>query len=164
LEKGEPDVMNRPPRPAKEPVINREMSVGVAVQAVVMTAAVLGAFLYGLERYSGNLAGAQTVTFTTLILSELLRAFTVRSERLSVFRIGFFTNRWMLLAVGSSLVLLLAVIYIPFFDPIFSTVPLDGLDWLVILPFALASSVAAELLKGILRRRSIRPREGAFSS
>jgi hypothetical protein len=46
------------------------------------------------------------------------------------------------------------VIYIPFFDPIFNTIPLDGRDWLVMLPCGLVSSVAAELLKWILRRRS----------
>ncbi len=86
LEKGEPDIMQHPPRPAREPVINGEMLVGVAVQAVVMTAAMLAAFLYGLHRYSGDLAGAQTVVFTALILSELLRAFPVRSEQLSVSR------------------------------------------------------------------------------
>jgi Ca2+-transporting ATPase len=133
MEKGEPDVMRRPPRPAKEPVINREMLAGVIVQSVVMTAAILGAFLYGLRRYPDNLAGAQTVAFTALIVSELLRAYTVRSERLSVFRIGLFSNSWMQLAAGSSLLLLL--------------------DWLVLLPFAFASSVAAELLKWFLRRR-----------
>jgi Ca2+-transporting ATPase len=153
MEKGEPDVMQRPPRPPREPVINREMTVGVVIQSVVMTAAVLGAFLYGLRRFPHDLAGAQTVAFTTLIVSELLRAYTVRSERLSVFRIGLFTNRWMQLAVVSSLLLLLGVIYIPFFDPIFNTAPLGWQDWAVLLPFALASSVAAELHKGFLRRR-----------
>jgi Ca2+-transporting ATPase len=158
LETGEPDVMQRPPRPAKEPVINREMLLGIAVQAVVMTAAVLGAFLYGLQRFPENLAGAQTMAFSALVVSELLRAFTVRSERLSVFRIGVTTNRWMLLAAGSSMLLLLAVIYIPFFDPIFSTVPLGWRDWLVLLPFGLASSVAAELLKWFLRQRDSRGR------
>jgi Ca2+-transporting ATPase len=156
LEKGEPDVMQRPPRPAREPIINREMVVGVAVQALVMTAAILGAFLFGLQKYPGNLAGAQTVAFTTLIVSELVRAFTVRSERISVFKIGIFTNRWMLLAVGSSLLLLLAVIYVPFFDPIFSTVALGWTDWIVILPCSMASAAAAEILKWILRRRAAR--------
>jgi Ca2+-transporting ATPase len=163
MEKGEPDVMQQPPRPAKEPIINREMLLGIAVQAVVMTAAVLGAFLYGLQRYPGNLAGAQTVAFSALVVSELLRAFTVRSERLSVFRVGLATNRWMLLAAGSSLLLLLGVLYIPFFDPIFNTIPLDWQDWLVLLPFALASSVAAELLKWVLRRRAQRMRPSAAS-
>jgi Ca2+-transporting ATPase len=157
LEKAEPDIMRRPPRPAKEPVINREMLVGVVVQAVVMTAAMLGAFVYGLHRFPGNLAGAQTVAFTAIIVSELLRAFPVRSERLSVFRIGIFSNRWMLLAAGSSLLLLLAVIYIPFFDPIFNTVALGWKDWLVLLPFAMASAFAAELIKWILRLRDRLP-------
>jgi Ca2+-transporting ATPase len=152
LEKGEPDVMQRPPRPVKEPVINREMLVGVAIQSVVMTAAVMATFAYGLWRFPGNLAGAQTVAFSTLVVSELVRAFTVRSERVSVFKIGVFSNRWMIWAAASSLLLLLAVIYIPVFDPIFNTAPLDGQDWLVLLPFAMASSVAAELHKWILRR------------
>ncbi len=156
LEKGEPDIMQRPPRPAKEPVINREMLLGVAVQAVVMTTAMMAAFLYGLHRYPDNLAGAQTVAFTAIIISELLRAFPVRSERLSIFKIGVLTNRWMLLAAGSSLLLLLAVIYVPFFDPIFSTVALDGRDWLVLLPLASASAVAAELLKWLYRLRARR--------
>jgi Ca2+-transporting ATPase len=156
MEKGEPDVMQRPPRPAKEPIINREMVIGVGIQAVVMTAAVLGAFLFGLRAYPGDLAGAQTVAFTTLVISELVRAFTVRSERLSVFRIGLTTNRWMLLATGSSLLLLLAVIYIPFFDPIFNTIPLGWNDWLVVLPCSLASATAAELLKWVIRRREAR--------
>jgi P-type Ca2+ transporter type 2C len=152
LEKGEPDVMQRPPRPVKEPVINREMLAGVAIQSVVMTAAVMATFAYGLWRFPGNLAGAQTVAFSTLVVSELVRAFTVRSERVSVFKIGVFSNRWMIWAAASSLLLLLAVIYIPVFDPIFNTAPLDGQDWLVLLPFAMASSVAAELHKWILRR------------
>ncbi|MGB7537967.1 MAG: cation-translocating P-type ATPase [Anaerolineales bacterium] len=156
MEKGEPDVMQRPPRPAKEPILNRELLLGVVIQASVMTAAILGSFLIGLQRYPGNLDGAQTVAFVTLVLSELVRAFTVRSERLSVFKIGFTSNRWMLLAVGSSLILLLGVIYIPFLDPIFNTIPLGWQDWIILLPFAFADSVANELYKWILRRRTTR--------
>jgi P-type Ca2+ transporter type 2C len=155
LETGEVDTMRHPPRPRTEPVIHREMLVGIGVQAVVMTSAVLAAFVYGLGRYPGNLAAAQTLAFATLILSELLRSFTSRSERLSIFSIGVFSNRWMLWATGSSFVLLLAVIYIPFFDPIFQTAMLDGLDWLVMLPCMLAAPVAAELVKFVYRRRAL---------
>jgi P-type Ca2+ transporter type 2C len=154
LEAGESDTMQRPPRPRTEPVINREMLVGIAVQAVVMTAAVLAAFLYGLGRYPGDLAAAQTVAFATLIMSELLRSFTSRSERLSIAAIGVLSNPWMLLANGSSLLLLLAVIYVPFFDPIFHTAMLDGLDWLVMLPCMLAAPLAAELVKWGYRRNA----------
>jgi Ca2+-transporting ATPase len=153
MEKGEPDIMKQPPRPAREPLINREMVVGVIVQAIVMTIAVLGVFLISLQRFPGNLAAAQTVAFATLICSEILRAFTSRSERLSILSIGLASNSWMLLAAGSSFLLLLAVIYIPFFDPIFHTTMLGWQDWLMMLPFILLSSVAAEIHKVFLRRK-----------
>jgi Ca2+-transporting ATPase len=154
MEKGDPDIMKRPPRPSREPVINREMLAGVIVQAVVMTAAVLMAFLYGLRRFPDNPQGAQTVAFATLILSELLRAYTARSERYSLFKIGVFGNKWMQFAVGASLVLLLVVIYVPFLQVIFGTVPLAIRDWVVMLPFILMASAAAEITKAIIRWRA----------
>jgi len=157
LEKGDPDIMKRPPRPTTEPVINKEMLVGVLVQAVVMTAAVLTAFVYGLNRYPDKLEDAQTVAFATLIISELLRAYTARSERYPVWKIGIFSNKWMQYAVGSSFLLLLAVIYVPFLQPFFATLPLTLEDWLVMTPLFLASSVAAEITKLVMRRRAGQP-------
>jgi len=158
LEKGDPDIMERPPRPSQEPVINQEMLIGIIVQAIVMTSAVLAAFLYGLRRFPENLAGAQTVAFATLITSELLRAFTARSERYPLFRIGVLSNRWMLWAVGSSFALLLFVMYVPFLQPVFGTVPLTLNDWIVMLPFFLMASVAAEITKFALRWAANRKR------
>jgi Ca2+-transporting ATPase len=157
LEQGDPDIMQHKPRPTHEPVINREMLVGIGVQAVVMTGAVLLAFLYGLSRYPGDLQGAQTVAFATLVVSELLRAFTARSEYHSLFSIGWKSNRWMLWAVGSSLVLLLLSMYVPFLQPFFGTVPLQVTDWIVMAPLFLVASLAAEITKAFLRRRTLRP-------
>jgi Ca2+-transporting ATPase len=154
LEKGDPDIMNRPPRPTREPVINREMLLGVVVQAIVMTAAVLASYYFvGLRRF-GTENGAQTVAFATLIVSELLRAYTARSERYPLLKIGVFGNKWMQYAVGVSLVLLLLVIYIPFLQNVFGTVALSLTDWLLMLPFMLLASVAAELTKLYVRRRT----------
>ncbi len=154
LEKGDPDIMNHPPRPPKEPVINRNMRAGILVQAIVMTAAVLGAFVYGLNRFPGHLEAAQTVAFATLVVSELLRAFTARSEFYAITKIGVFTNRWMVWAVLSSLLLLIAVIYVPFLQDFFGTVPLSLQDWLAISPLMLLASIAAEITKAVLRRRN----------
>jgi Ca2+-transporting ATPase len=154
LEKGDPDIMRRPPRPTGEPVVNRDMRWGIAVQSVAITAAVLAAFVYGLRTYPGDLAMAQTLAFVTLTASELFRAFTSRSEYYSVFAIGLFTNRWMLLAFGSSFLLLLGVLYLPFLQPFFSTTALGLNEWLVILPLILIPSIAAELTKFVLRRTS----------
>jgi Ca2+-transporting ATPase len=156
MEQGEPDAMKRPPRPSREPLVNRDMVAGIAVQAVVMTASILAVFLIGLQRYPGDLAGAQTVAFAALVCSELIRAFPSRSERLSIFSIGIASNRWMILAGASSFALLLGVIYIPFFDPIFHTVMLGWTDWLIMTPFILASAFAAEVHKFFLRRKYTR--------
>jgi Ca2+-transporting ATPase len=151
VETGDPDIMDQPPRPVKEPIINREMVIGIAVQTVAISIAVLAAFQIGLE--SGEAHG-RTMAFATLSISELLRAYTSRSERYSLWSIGFFTNKWMQWAVLSSMVVLIAIIYVPFLDPIFGTTFLTGEDWLVMLPLILIPSVAAELNKWVLRKLS----------
>jgi P-type Ca2+ transporter type 2C len=151
LEKGDPDIMKRPPRPTKEPVINREMAVGLLIIPIVDTAAMLSVFSIGLARYPDSLATAQTMVFVALCLSELLRAYTARSERNSILSIGVFSNRWMNRAVLSSLVLVLITVYVPFLRLFFGSSFLDLKDWVEMIPFILMSPVAAELVKIYLR-------------
>jgi len=154
MEKGDPDIMDRPPRPPDEPVINRPMIIGVIVQTIAITAAVLGAYwlgrLYFAERAGTDpLITAKTMAFVTLVLSELLRAYTSRSERYPLFKLGVFTNKYMQYAVGFSMVMLFLVIYLPVpaIREIFDTVPLDLMEWLAILPLILLPSIAAEVQK-----------------
>ncbi len=156
LEEGEPDTMGRPPRPPREPIINREMIWNTGVQGVVITATTLGAFVIGLRTYPNSLVAAQTIAFVTLISSELWRAFTSRSERYPLLKLGVFSNRYMLWATLSSFLLMLAVVYLPVFEPIFSTVELPLRDWIMILPLTILPSIAAELAKWFLSRQGIR--------
>jgi Ca2+-transporting ATPase len=121
------------------------------VQTVAITTAVLIAFRIGLQ--AGETHG-RTMAFATLSISELLRAYTSRSERYSLWAIGVFSNKWMQWAVLLSLVILLAIIYVPFLDPIFETTFLTLEDWLVMLPLILLPSIAAEVNKWVLRRLS----------
>jgi Ca2+-transporting ATPase len=153
MERGEPDIMTRPPRPTKEPVINREMTIFTIVQSSVMTAAVLFTYFIALKWYPDNLERAQTVAFGTICMSELLRAFAVRSARLSVFTIGFFTNKYMLWAVSGSALFVVAAIYVPFLRAFVGTVPLSGRDWLMMIPFILMDFTAAEITKFVFRRK-----------
>ncbi|HYI88060.1 MAG TPA: HAD-IC family P-type ATPase [Burkholderiales bacterium] len=154
MEKGDKDIMSHPPRPPKEPVINRDMAIGIGVIALVDAIAILTVFYLGLQRYPGHLEAAQTIAFVTLCVSELVRAFTARSEYHSIFSIGVFSNRWMVWAVSASLLLVLMVVYVPFLQPFFDTVPLTLDDWLMMLPFFFASAIAMELLKLYFRGRS----------
>ncbi|MBI4203816.1 MAG: HAD-IC family P-type ATPase [Betaproteobacteria bacterium] len=154
MEKGDPDIMKHQPRPPKEPVINRDMAIGIGVIAGVDAIAILLAFTFGLQRYPGHLEAAQTIAFVTLCTSELIRAYTARSEYHSVFYIGVFSNKWMNWAVLASFLLVLAVVYVPFLRPFFDTVPLTLNDWLFMFPFFFASPIAMELVKVYFRKRT----------
>jgi Ca2+-transporting ATPase len=159
MEPAEPGIMDRPPRDPREPIINREMWWGIAVQSVLITTATLSAFVVGLGWFEGRperIANAQTFALTTLVLGELLRAFTSRSERTSLWKLGLFSNRSMLWAFGSSLAIMLAIIYVPFLDPVFHTAALTPLEWSMLIPLALLPSVGAEIHKAILRRLDAR--------
>jgi Ca2+-transporting ATPase len=84
-------------------------------------------------------------------LCELFRAYTVRSERASLFRIGVFSNRYMQYAVGLSATLLLLVTSIPFLQPVFNTHFLKLNEWLIVVGLALIPAISEEITKFFLR-------------
>jgi len=96
---------------------------------------------------------AETMAFVTLSVSELLRAYTSRSENFPIYKIGIFSNPGMNWAVLASLALVIAVVYVPFLQPIFNTTAIDPIHWLMILPLILLPSIAAELTKVITARK-----------
>jgi Ca2+-transporting ATPase len=147
-EKGDPDIMDQAPRPKKEPIVNRFMLFGIGIQTIAIAGATLLAYSLGLR--SGDQPTAETMAFVTLSLSELLRAYTARSERYPLLKMGVFKNKWMNYAVLASVALVMAVIYLPFLNGIFDTVPLTMEEWEEIIPLLLLPSVAAELVKYIV--------------
>ncbi len=151
VEKGDPDIMDNPPRPVHEPIINREMRLGMVIQTVIKTAVALLAFALGRHLQPTDWTLARTMAFVTLSFSELLRAYTARSEIYPLHRIGFFSNRFMQYAVLTSLILLLVVVYVPFLQIVFDTVALSALHWGYVIPLILLPSVVAELTKVYLR-------------
>jgi Ca2+-transporting ATPase len=154
MEKGDPDIMLERPRPPEEPIINREMRIRIAIQTVAIAAVTLTAYFVGLQTHPENVDIAKTMAFATLSFSELLRAFTSRSEHYPLLKIGFFSNRVMFAAVASSFVLLLAVLYLPFLQPIFDTTTLMMKQWLIVLPLLLVPAITAELTKLVLKRQT----------
>jgi Ca2+-transporting ATPase len=157
-EKGDPDLMDQKPRPANEPIINKNMAIGVAIQTVIDTCTTLGAYVLGFVMVEGQTIDmifnpklvftmAHTMAFVTLCLSELIRAYAARSERYSVFKIGFFSNKWMNLAVAASFLLVMVVVYVPFLNPIFNTQPLLLIEWVEVIPLFVIPFIGAELIK-----------------
>ncbi|MGQ9848793.1 MAG: cation-translocating P-type ATPase [Aggregatilineaceae bacterium] len=153
VEKGDPDIMDNPPRPVHEPIINRDMRLGMVIQTVIITAVTLMAFAVGRHlRPDEGWNLARTMAFVTLSSSELLRAYTARSEVYALHRIGIFSNRFMQYAVLTSFALLLAVVYVPFLQHVFETVTLTGTHWAYLIPLIVLPSIFAELTKAYLRR------------
>jgi Ca2+-transporting ATPase len=152
-EKGDPDIMSQPPRPPKEPIINRFMQVGILTQTIAIASVTLAAYFIGLKFFPAHIEAAETMAFVTLSASELFRAFTSRSERYPILKIGVFKNRNMNLAFMSSMALLLGVIYIPGLNNVFNTVPLGWEQWEIILPLLLIPSVVAEIVKMFATRK-----------
>lgn len=170
VEKGDPDIMQRQPRSQKESIINRSMSLGMVIQTVGQTGVTLLAFGLGLiwhleagamlpagmnpityilqHDWSGiDVQTAETMAFVTLSLCELFRAYTVRSERVSIFKLGFFSNSAMQYAVGFSIFLIILVTTVPFLQPIFNTHALSLREWSVVIGLALIPAIAEEITK-----------------
>jgi P-type Ca2+ transporter type 2C len=145
-EKGDPDIMRQAPRPPKEPIINKYMRTGIVFQTIAITAVTLIAFWIGRQDPVHHLY-ASTMAFVTLSVSELMRAFTARSEYFPLLKIGVFTNKWMNWAVLASLALILAVVYVPFLASVFGNEPLGWAQWLEIIPLLLIPSIVAETTK-----------------
>jgi Ca2+-transporting ATPase len=157
VEKGEPDIMRRPPRPASEGILNTEMRWLIAVQGIALAGASLAAFVIALNQFPDDLLMAQTVAFATVVCGEILRAYSARSERWALWSIGIFSNRFMILASTASIAILLLTMYVPILQPIFDTRPLPLEGWYIVAPLSLVSIVAAELGKAVLRRRARAP-------
>jgi Ca2+-transporting ATPase len=172
MEKGDPDIMQQKPRSKHEPIINRSMGLGIVIQTITQTLSVLTAFGLGLywhidqalpaginpilgliqHDWRGvDVQTAETMAFLTLSLCELFRAYTVRSERASLFKIGIFSNKYMQYAVGLSIGLLLLVSSVPFLQPIFNTHFLGLNEWLIVLSLALIPAISEEITKFYLR-------------
>lgn len=156
-EAGEPDNMRRPPRLPGAKILDRAMARMIALQSTAIFAAVFAAFQIGRRIYPDIVSdgvrvphdGARTLAFATLILAELFRAYSARSERVPVFSIGLFRNRSMLKATLFSAALLVVILYVPLLSTLFSTVPLTARDWLLILPLSLVPFAAGEIQKVI---------------
>jgi Ca2+-transporting ATPase len=150
----DPRQMHRPPRNQKSRVISNTMWASIIIVGVIMAAGTLFVVDWslpgGLIAGNGTLRYAQTMAFTTLVLTQLFNVFNARSDETSAFR-SLLTNKWVWLAIILSLLLQVAVVYLPLLESAFSTVPLRIIDWLRC--FVVASMVlwGRELTKLVMR-------------
>ena len=151
MEKEEPGTMNRKPRDPSEPIVDRKMTVAVLIQSIALALGTLGSFVYGLYMHD-SLDVARTACFLTLVLGELLRAYSARSESTSVFKMKVFENSYLNKCVLVSMLFMIASIYVPFLNPVFSTVALSFDEIIMALVLAFLPMLGGEAAKLITKR------------
>jgi Ca2+-transporting ATPase len=150
VEPPEREVMQRSPRKSTESIFSRGVGVNI-IGVGLLLGLVLLAIAY--RYWSTGQASWQTMVFTTLALSRVWLAETMRSERDSVFRLGLWSNRPLLGAVALTIGLQLLVIYSPLLQPIFQTTALSARDLAISLGLSTVVFWAIELQKWRARRQ-----------
>jgi Ca2+-transporting ATPase len=130
LEPGDSDAMSRKPRSPNENVFAHGLSKMIVIRGILIALSTIATFLI-VNTFSKNLASARTATLVTLVLSQLIHVFECKSEHKSLFELKLFSNKYLVYAVISSLLMLLAVVYLPFASTVFGTVPLKVNEWLI---------------------------------
>lgn len=132
-------------------VTRREIAAGLGIGGLIALQA-LTVLIWALDK-GFPLEKLQTMVFALVVFSEMFNAFNWRSDRYSIFSLGFFTNRALIYAVLITVVLQLMVIYVPFFQKAFRTVPLSLFEWGVILALASTTLISMEFVKYISRKK-----------
>ena len=143
----EKNIIKKPPRNPKEKIISKDMKYAIILVSSLMCVGTLGLFGWELIKNS-PLEKARTVVLATLIMFQMARVQAVRSE----YDIKLFSNKWLILAIISSVILLLAIVYVPFLQSIFSTTNLALMDWVKILAVSLSVLVIVEIKKLISKK------------
>ncbi len=150
MEPARKDLLDRSPRDPKEPILNRSLlgkifGQGLLIGIATMTAFYLG---YGSTR---NAALATTMAFATLTLARLFHGFNCRGQK-SIFRLGLSSNPYSLLAFAAGVVLLAAVLLLPFLETLFQVAPLTLTNVGMIVLLAILPTICIQLFKGIRDR------------
>jgi calcium-translocating P-type ATPase len=164
----EPDVMDRPPRPRTQRLLDaRRLLHAYAFLGAAEAALALGAFFwtYWVAGWrpgqpmaaAGPLyARATTMTLGGIVAAQVGNVFACRTDRESVFRVGLFSNRLVVLSVGAEIAIFVALILVPPFPAVFGLAPLGFAEWKVLLLFPPAMLLLEEgrkWLVGLTERR-----------
>lgn len=135
VDQPEASTMKRGPRSRTEGVFARGLGMKIITRGFLIGLVTLFAFWLPYSQNPGDLAKAQTIAFVTLVMAQLIHVFDCRSE-ISIYSRNILENKYLILAVISSILLVLPVIYMPRLQLIFKTVPLTLTDWGFILALA----------------------------
>ncbi|MGQ4914663.1 MAG: calcium-translocating P-type ATPase, SERCA-type [Candidatus Asgardarchaeia archaeon] len=143
------NVLERPPRDIKEKLLSRNVLMEITIIGILIGIVSLLAFWITLLYYP--LEVAQTVTLTLLVCLQMTRVQTIRLKYMN----RPFDNKFLILAVLLSLILQLIVVYVPIFQVVFKTRPLDVVNWMVIIIVTISSIIVALVWHKFIRKEAV---------
>lgn len=163
-EKPESDIMKKPPRPQTERLLTMKL-LGMSYGIIGMLQAAAGFFSFFFILFHGGWEWGQelalndplylravTAFFSSIIICQIADVYICRTRRQSVFSVGFFENKFILLGIASELLLLSVIVYLPATHAFFGTAPLNWWELSLSIPFALLIFFGDEYRKWLLRK------------
>lgn len=163
VEPPEPDIMERKPRDPKKKMITTKIFlrwleagavIGIGTLAVFIVYLLKGGWAFGAAETVQNPAylKALTMSFTVLVVFQLVNVFNCRSDDKTLSRLGLFTNKWLIMGVLGSLMLQIIVVHSGFFQKAFYTVALSPFEWVIVILAALTIFAYDEIGKSFRKR------------
>ncbi|MEW8284758.1 MAG: cation-transporting P-type ATPase [Candidatus Thiodiazotropha endolucinida] len=151
FEDKEPGIMTRPPRRPETPVITQELAIRIGVVSLMLVTGAFGLFEWVLSQ-GQSLEIARTVAMNMFVFGELFYLFNCRSLHYSMFQLGLFSNRWLILGVTVMTGLQILMTYVPTMNLLFGTAPIGLIEWGLILGGGLAIYTVVGTEKWLRRR------------
>jgi len=151
VEPPEQGLMKQPPRDPKKSIFDRHSLFYIPAVGLLIAAVTVGVFWWTLSSSDPRHVKAMTMFLSTLVSARLFNSLNCRSPKGSIFQIGWFTNRWLLLGIASALLLTLLVIYVPILNVPFMTTALSLKEWLISVAAGSIVWIVVEIAKSIYR-------------
>lgn len=151
---GSTDIMDRPPRDPEESIMTRTNWTELGLFGILISAAVIGAFVIGGEMYAGGMDTdeAVTISFLTLAFAQLWHVFNVRDITSGLVRNEVTENLYVWGALGLSSVILFGAVYLPGISLALSTTPIGFEGWLLVFGMSLLPLVLGQIEREFRRR------------
>lgn len=162
-ERSEPGTMSHPPRPSREHLFNWALVKRFCFLGSIQSVGVVAAFFWRIHtahlpfsaftRANPTYREALTMTQAGIVVSQFFNSFAVRTEEESIWRIGVFSNKPLVLAGFFGIGMISCISYVPALQSVFDTAPLRVSDWLILISMGIVLLTAEETRKALLRRR-----------
>ena len=148
---GDPQIMKRPPRDPKEPIIDSRHWLAISGYGLIMTLSVLGALVLALKWFDMGVRQAVSVSFLTLAFVQLWHVFNMRDTASGIFKNDITRNTYVWGALGLCIVLILCAVYIPSFADVLKVVDPGKEGWILVIVMSLIPLIIGQLHKSLVK-------------